>query len=104
MSEKKEINTQSTFDRLMQDPDFKKEFEAGYREFVISEMVLAMMANDKVSVRKLAKMANVSPKLIQDVRSGKERSITLRNFFKIIDSLGYKVIVKKGKKEMLLKA
>lgn len=104
MNENKEINTQSTFDRLMQDREFKKEFEEGYREFVISEMVLAMMANDKVSVRKLAMMANVSPKLIQDVRSGKERSITLRNFFKIIDSLGYKVIVKKGRKEMLLKA
>ena len=104
MTENKEINTQSTFDRLMQDHDFKKEFEEGYREFVISEMVLAMMASDKVSVRKLAKMADVSPKLIQDVRSGKERSITLRNFFKIIDSLGYTVVVKKGKKEMLLKA
>ena len=30
----------TTFDRLMQDPQFKDEFEKGYNEFLISEFMI----------------------------------------------------------------
>lgn len=92
----------STFERLMKDPKRKKRFDEGYKEFLISELLLALMEEDDISVRKLAKAANVSPKLIQDIRSGKDRNITLKSFFKIIDSFGYQVLLKKEDKSIPL--
>jgi len=32
--------TESTFDRLMQNPEWKKSFEKGYEHFLISEMMI----------------------------------------------------------------
>ena len=63
----KKKKRESTFDRMMKDPEPRKNFEEGYREFLISELLLALMEEDDISVRKLAKEAGVSPKLIQDI-------------------------------------
>lgn len=68
--EKKEFD--STYERLIhKDPEFKKYLEKQYREFILSEILLAFMEEDHISIRKLAKEACVSPSLIQDLRSGK---------------------------------
>ena len=45
----------TTFDRLMQDPNFKDEFEKGYNEFLISEFMIEKMEEENISVRELAK-------------------------------------------------
>ena len=60
----------TTFDRLMQDPKFKDEFEKGYNEFLISEFMIEKMEEENISVRELAKEAKVSPTTIQNLRSG----------------------------------
>ncbi len=40
--------TESTFDRLMQNPDWKESFEKGYEHFLISEMMIEIkMENSK---------------------------------------------------------
>ena len=62
----------STFDRMMQNPACQQRFEEGYKEFLLSELVHAMMDDDEVSVRKLAQEIGVSPTTIQNVRSGKQ--------------------------------
>ena len=59
----------TTFDRLMQDPNFKDEFEKGYNEFLISEFMIEKMEEENISVRELAKEAKVSPTTIQNLRS-----------------------------------
>ena len=65
----------TTFDRLMQNPEFKDEFEKGYNEFLISEFMIEKMEEENISVRELAKEANVSPTTIQNLRSGNAESV-----------------------------
>ncbi len=73
----------STYDRIMQDPKRRNSFEKEYKEFVLSELLLALMENDAKSVRKLAKEAGLSPTAIQDIRSGKQKDIRLTKFLNI---------------------
>ena len=47
----------TTFEIEMRDPSFKKEFDAQYKEFALSELLLSLMEGDSTSVRKLAKAA-----------------------------------------------
>ena len=45
----------STFERMMQDEKFKNEFYKGYKDFVISELILSLMKKDNI-VNKNAKI------------------------------------------------
>ena len=67
--------TMTTFDRLMQNPKFKAEFEKGYNEFLISEFMIEKMDEENISVRELAKEAKVSPTAIQNLRSGNAEAV-----------------------------
>ncbi len=64
--------TKSTVDKFVESlsPKEKKSFDAEYKELLLSEMILAAMEEDHVSVRRLAKLAGVSPTIIQSMRSG----------------------------------
>ena len=86
----------STFEREMQKPKFKKAFEKSYEEFLLSELLIAMMEEDSKTVRQLAKDAELSPTVIQKVRSGKQDDIKMKNFINISHACGYKVILEKG--------
>jgi DNA-binding Xre family transcriptional regulator len=81
----------STFDRLMQDPKWKAEFEKGYEEFLLSEFLIEAMQEKKISVRKLAEKSGVSPTLIQNIRSGKRSNISLNSLTPILSVLNYKL-------------
>lgn len=65
----------TTFDRLMQNPKFKAEFEKGYNEFLISEFMIEKMEEENISVRELAKEAKVSPTAIQNLCSGNAEAV-----------------------------
>lgn len=45
----------STYERLMQDPEFREEYKTEYKDFALSELLLALMDGDDKSVRKLEK-------------------------------------------------
>lgn len=92
----------STFDRLMQNPDFKAKFETGYQEFLLSELLIAIMENDHISVRQLAKTANISPSVIQNIRSGKQKDMKISNFLQIAQACGYHLILEKGEDRISL--
>lgn len=77
-------------------PKELKDFENGYRELVLSELLIALMNEDNISVRKLAKEAGLSPSSIQGIRSGDKDNITMKNFFRILDALGCSFEIKKG--------
>ena len=79
----------TTFDRLMQDPNFKDEFEKGYNEFLISEFMIEKMEEENISVRELAKEAKVSPTTIQNLRSGNAESVKDKTLSNIMQKLGY---------------
>ncbi|MGB8468328.1 MAG: hypothetical protein WCE21_04945 [Candidatus Babeliales bacterium] len=91
MIKKKEKRTQSTYEKFVEklSPKEKKEFEQEYRELVLSELILAAMKEDAVSVRELAKMADVSPTVVQAMRSGSRSNYSLDTFYKILKSLGF---------------
>lgn len=83
---------ESTFERFIESlsPEERKQYDAEYREFLLSELILAAMAKDNVSVRKLAKMAGVSPTIVQAMRSGTKTDFSMQSFFKILRGLGSK--------------
>lgn len=74
----------------------KKAFDQEYRELLLSEMILAAMQQDHVSVRQLAKLAGVSPTIVQGMRSGIKKDFNMGSFFKVLKGLGFKVFVERN--------
>lgn len=54
----------STYDEHVESlsPKRKNEFDAGLQDFALSELILALMEQDEISVHKLAKVAKTSKK------------------------------------------
>ena len=95
ISAKKNTIKLTTYDRLIQDPKRKAKIEKEYRELLLSELLIALMEEDHVSVRKLATAAGISPSIVQDIRSGKKENITLKSFSNIAAALGYGIVLEK---------
>lgn len=85
----------STFDRIMSDRHRKSEFDKGYADFLLSEFLHEAMAEKRLSVRKLSEKAHVSPAMIQNLRSGKTRNISLKKLSAISSVLGYEIRLQK---------
>jgi hypothetical protein len=70
--------TKSTFDEFIEslNPEERRKFDEEYRIFVLSELILAAIANDNVSVKKLAQIAKISPTIIE---TQKIKSIMIKN-------------------------
>ena len=92
----------STYERKMKDPKFKKAYKKSYNELLFSELLISIMENDDKSVRELAREANLSPSVIQDIRAGKQNDIKTSNLIKIAHAFGYEVILQKGKERLAL--
>jgi hypothetical protein len=71
-------------------PSERQKFDEEYRELLLSEIILAAMEKDNISVRKLAKMAGLSPTIIQAMRSGTQKDFSMQSFFKVLKGLGSK--------------
>lgn len=99
MSKKTKQESMTTYDELMQDSEFKEIYDKAYHELVLSELLLAIMAEDKISIRNLAKQAGISPAIIQDIRSGKRDNLTLKTFANLMDVLGYNFILENRTKK-----
>ena len=94
--------TVSTFEREMRDPKFKQAFDKEYSKFLLSELLISLMSDDLISVRKLANEVGLSPNLIQKIRSGAQTDIKLSNFINISHAFGYQLILEKGKRRIRL--
>lgn len=90
-------NEDTTFGKYLKSltPKHRKKFEQEYKEFLISEMLIAAMENDDISVRELAKTAGVSPAIIQALRSGTKKNITVKTFSKIMKPFGFSIALVK---------
>ena len=99
----KNKNQLSTFEQEMQSATFKNAFNEAYKEFALSELLLALMEDeDDVSVRKLAKAAGLSATSIQKMRSGEQKDTKVSNFLRIVNELGYTVVMEKDGKRIHL--
>lgn len=92
----------STYERYMQNAEFKKEYQKEYKKFLFSELLCALMDNDRKSVRVLAEQCGVSAKIIQNLRTGKQKDLKLSNFFKVIKVFGYEAFIEKGNERIPL--
>lgn len=87
--------TKSTVDKLLESLSTveQKEFQKELQNFALSELILALMKRDEVSVRKLAKIADISPSVIQAMRSRNAKDFTMQSFFKVLRGLGCKKLM-----------
>ena len=92
----------STFDREMKNATFKNHFYEGYKEFLLSELIIAMMEKDKKSVRQLAQEVHLSTNVIQKLRSKQQLDIKLSNFINIAHACGYSLTMARGKEKIAL--
>lgn len=99
MPKKKSV---STYQRTMKGPNRRARFESKYTRFMLSEIILGLMEQEKVSVRVLAKKVGLSPAVIQDIRSGKRSNITIKNLLGITASLGATVNIEKDNRSYCL--
>jgi hypothetical protein len=90
----------TTFDKWMRNSKIKKAFKDGYDNFVLSELIKALMENDHKSVRGLAKKAGLSSTVIQDIRSGKQKDMKVKNFLHVIQACGYELVLENGKERI----
>ena len=92
----------STVERWMEKPGFKEAFKKEYKEFLLSELVLALMAEDSKSVRALARELGVSKTVIQNLRSGQQSDMKLSNFVKLTHAYGYDLVLEKAGERITL--
>jgi len=94
----------STYDEFIESlsPKEKEEFEKEYKDLVLSELLIALMEQDGISVRRLAKEAGISPTVIQGIRSGTKNNITMVNFLKILKILGCSLIAERAGDRFLI--
>jgi DNA-binding Xre family transcriptional regulator len=85
----------STVARWMQKPAFKAGVAREQKELMLSELVLAIMAEDNKSVRELAKELGLSKTVIQSLRSGEQADMKLRNFVKLTHAYGFNLVLEK---------
>lgn len=82
----------TTFERFFIDnPEQKEIYEKEYNDFLLQEFMLEKMEEEKLTVRELAKRADVSPTIIQKLRSKNAEKITLRTFTSVLRCLGYRI-------------
>ena len=92
----------STFEREMQDLEFKQQFEEEYQDFLLSEIIRELMETSKKRVRKLASESGLSSTAIQNLRSGAQEDMKLTNFLNVSHACGYHLVLEKDGKRICL--
>ena len=100
MVDKKKFH--SVFHDVIESKEFKDTYEKEQKEFALSELIISLMENDDISIRKLAKKINVAPATIQRLRSGDRTDAKLSNFLSIVEACGGSVFVKVGEEQIHL--
>jgi DNA-binding Xre family transcriptional regulator len=93
----------SDYEEFVSTPKRKKLVDKKYQELCLSEVVLALMESEAISIRALAKEIGVSPTLIQDIRTQKHSNITLHTLFGLTSALGAKIKLEIGDKIITLR-
>lgn len=88
----------TTYDRFVEKltAHERQKFEEEYQEFMVSELLIAAMTEDGISVRKLAEAAGVSPTIVQGIRSATRNNVSVKSLFKVLDVLGYHLVAEKN--------
>jgi DNA-binding Xre family transcriptional regulator len=82
----------------MRSPTFKAMFEKEEVLLEVSEFLAKQMAKEDISVRKLAALADVSPTVIQGIRSGARKNIEYATLKALMGALGCEITFRKTRK------
>jgi DNA-binding Xre family transcriptional regulator len=98
-----EEKTRSTYETLIENKLQKRLLDREYRELLLSELLLGVMEEEHSSVQQLAAEADVSATIIHSMRSGKKTDITIDTLSRILDVVGYEIILapKSGSRKCL---
>ena len=91
-----------TFEREMQNPAFKHQFEEEYQKFLLSDIIRELLETSNKSVRKLASESGLSATAIQNLRSGVQEDMKLINFLTLSHTCGYILVLEKNGKKICL--
>lgn len=80
----------------MKDEDRRKRFEEKYARFIMADIVIGFMEQEQLSVRAMARAMGVSPTVVQDLRSGKRKNLTLKHLLAFADACHAKITIEKG--------
>lgn len=78
-----------------ENPEQKEIYDKKYNDFLLSEFMLEQMEKQNLSIRELAKKADVSPTVIQKLRSKDSQKVNLTTFTSVLRSLGYQIKLEK---------
>ena len=86
----------TTFEKFFaENPGQKEIYDKEYNDFLLSEFMLEQMEAQHISVHELAKQADVSPTVIQKLRSKDSHKTNLRTFTSVLRCLGYQIKLEK---------
>ena len=95
MTGKQSGEATSAFDREMKSATFKAAFEKKEATLEVSEFLARQMAEQEMSVRKLAVLADVSPTVIQGIKSGTRKNIEYATLKALMVALGCEITFRK---------
>ena len=98
MNSAKNRKHESTFEREMKNPNFRSIFEREEALLEVSEFISRQMAEQELTVRKLAALSSVSPTIIQGIRTGTRKNIEYTTLKVILEALGCEISFKKAKR------
>ena len=86
----------TTFEKFFEEnPEQKDIYNKEYNDFLLSEFMLEQMEAQHISVRELAKQADVSPTVIQKLRTKDALKVNLTTFTSVLHCLGYQIKLEK---------
>lgn len=86
----------TTFEQFFaENPEQKAIYDKEYNDFLLSEFMLKQMEAQNLSIRELAKKADVSPTVIQELRSKDSQKVNLTTFTSVLRCLGYQIKLEK---------
>jgi len=80
----------------MENPEFRALFEKEAAALEVSEFLAQQMAAQDISVRGLAALADVSPTVVQGIKSGKRKNIEYTTLKALTSALGYRIMFQKA--------
>ena len=87
---------ETTFDKFINNDKTEKEFfNKEYNDFLLSEFLLEKMAENSISINKMAEKTGVSVFEIQKIRSKNAEKISYRTFSNLLSALGYRLCIEK---------
>ena len=89
------VRRSSTYDREMKSPTFRAAFEKEYAALEVSEFIAKQMAEQAISVRSLAAKADVSPTVVQGIKTGTRKNIEYATLKALLVALGCEIQFKK---------